>query len=92
MAKPHVLQPTPVTMADALTPQRQSQENLNRLASEMGLQTGRQDASGGSDLTTSLNIPLLNELIDDSGEVRLPMGLTFFDAMGTTSVGFGSKF
>jgi predicted nucleic acid-binding protein len=79
-------------MADALTPERQSQESLNRLAGAMGRHTGRQESSGVTDLATSLNIPLLNELIDESGEIRLPMGLTVYDAMGTTSVGFGSKF
>lgn len=35
---------------------------------------------------------LLNPFLDEDGEVDLPLGLTVFDAMGTTSVGFGGEF
>lgn len=95
-ASPHDLQPTPVSMADVLGGEQHSQARLDRLARDMGRQVGRQDDSNRNDLVQSLDIPLLNDLLgdllDESGEVRLPLGLTVYDAMGTTSIGFGSSF
>lgn len=79
-------------MADALAVEQHSQDSLNRVANELDQQVGRQDSSGITDLAESLNLPILNDLIDESGELNLPLGLTVYDAMGTTSVGFGSKF
>lgn len=90
MAAPQDLKTTPLTMADALSVERRSQESLNRLADEVGQQVGPQENT--DDSSESLQIPLLDDLLDESGELNLPLGLTVYDAMGTTSVGFGSKF
>ncbi|MBD2231624.1 hypothetical protein [Phormidium tenue] len=79
-------------MADALAVEQRDQDSLNRVASELDQRVGRQESSGITDLAESLNLPILNDLVDESGEVNLPLGLTVYDAMGTTSVGFGSKF
>ncbi|MFQ4136358.1 hypothetical protein PGN35_008550 [Nodosilinea sp. PGN35] len=92
LASPHPLQTTPQTMADALSVEQHSQDSLNRLAGELGQQLGRQEPSGATDLAESLNIPILNDLLDENGDLNLPLGLTVYDAMGTTSVGFGSRF
>jgi hypothetical protein len=93
-ASPRHLQTTPVRMADVLGSEQHSQDRLDRLARDMERQVGRQDDS--NDLAQSLDIPLLNDLLgdllDESGELRLPLGLTVYDAMGTTSIGFGSSF
>ncbi len=92
LASPHPLQTNPQTMAEALSVEHHSQASLNRLAGEMGQQVGRQESSATTDLAESLNIPILNDLLDEDGELNLPLGLTVYDAMGTTSVGFGSTF
>ncbi|MEA5451478.1 hypothetical protein VB780_23070 [Leptolyngbya sp. CCNP1308] len=92
LASPQDLQTTPLTMADALAVEQHSQDSLDSVANELDQQVGRQDSSGTTDLAESLNLPILNDLIDESGELNLPLGLTVYDAMGTTSVGFGSKF
>ncbi|WP_156119868.1 hypothetical protein [Leptolyngbya sp. KIOST-1] len=92
MAAPHDLQPTPLTMAEALAVERHSQGNLDRLANEVGQRVGRQESSNTETLLDSLQIPFLNDLLDESGSLNLPLGLTVYDAMGTTSVGFGSTF
>jgi hypothetical protein len=92
LAAPQDLQTTPQTMADALAVEPNSQDRLNRVANELDQQVGRQESSGITDLSESLNLPILNDLVDESGELNLPLGLTVYDAMGTTSVGFGSKF
>ncbi|MDB9526615.1 hypothetical protein PN498_11485 [Oscillatoria sp. CS-180] len=39
-----------------------------------------------------LGADLLNQFVDEDGDVNLPLGLTVFEAMGTTSVGFGGDF
>ena len=39
-----------------------------------------------------LQSPALDGLLDERGDVNLPLGLTVYDAMGATSVGFGTKF
>lgn len=92
VASPQALQTTPLTMADALAVEQHSQDRLTGLANEVGQQVGPQSGSKNSDFLESLNIPLLNDLLDESGELRLPLGLTVYDAMGTTSVGFGTNF
>ncbi|MBD1875920.1 hypothetical protein H6F75_20775 [Nodosilinea sp. FACHB-131] len=79
-------------MADALAVEQRDQDSLNRVANQLDQRVGRQESSGITDLAESLNLPILNDLVDESGEVNLPLGLTVYDAMGTTSVGFGSKF
>ncbi|MGB3309194.1 MAG: hypothetical protein WBG32_10465 [Nodosilinea sp.] len=92
MAAPQDLQTTPMTMADALAVERHSQASLDHLANEVDQRVGRQESGGIGELADSLQMPFLNDLVDESGELNLPLGLTVYDAMGTTSVGFGSKF
>lgn len=40
----------------------------------------------------TLGADFLEPFLDEDGEVNLPLGLTVFDAMGATSVGFGGEF
>jgi hypothetical protein len=37
-------------------------------------------------------IPVVGGLIDEEGNLNLPLGLTVYNTMGDTSIGFGSKF
>lgn len=92
IASPQELTTTPQTMADALAVEHHSPARLTRLANDMSQQVGSQENGENTDSLESLNIPLLNDLLDESGEINLPLGLTVYDAMGTTSVGFGSTF
>lgn len=50
------------------------------------------EQSESSGLADLLGAGFLEGLVDENGEVDLPLGITVFDAMGTTSVGFGSDF
>ncbi|TVQ15217.1 MAG: hypothetical protein EA368_00475 [Leptolyngbya sp. DLM2.Bin27] len=92
VASPQELQTNPLTMADALAVGHHSPDHLSSLADKMGRQVGPQATSETNDFLESLNIPLLSDLLDESGEFRMPLGLTVYDAMGTTSVGFGTTF
>lgn len=51
-----------------------------------------QSTSEESDITDLLGAGFLEGLVDENGEVELPLGITVFDAMGMTSVGFGGSF
>jgi len=51
-----------------------------------------QTASENSENTDVLGAGFLEELVDENGDIELPLGITVFEAMGTTSVGFGSDF
>lgn len=51
-----------------------------------------QGAPEETDATEVLGAGFLEGLVDENGDVNLPLGITVFDAMGTTSVGFGSSF
>ncbi|MGF1570154.1 MAG: hypothetical protein ACFCVD_19135 [Nodosilinea sp.] len=85
------LQPKPLSMVDMLVTEQHNPDSLNRLAERLNLQI----RAGDDDTTTitdALQSPLLDGLVDENGDVNLPLGLTVFDAMGATSVGFGSKF
>lgn len=45
------------------------------------------DALGSPELEA-----LVNNLVDENGDVNLPLGLTFYDTMGDPSFGFGGRF
>jgi len=49
-------------------------------------------ASEDSELADLLGAGFLEGLVDEEGNVELPLGITVFDAMGTTSIGFGGNF
>ncbi|MGD1943847.1 MAG: hypothetical protein ACFB0G_21340 [Leptolyngbyaceae cyanobacterium] len=38
------------------------------------------------------DIGIFDEFVDENGELDLPLGITVFDSMGSTSVGVGSEF
>ncbi|NJL44892.1 MAG: hypothetical protein HC922_02335 [Leptolyngbyaceae cyanobacterium SM2_3_12] len=84
------LEPKPITMVEMLTPQTPSASSLDQLAREM-----QRRMESGAEPASAIDIaqfPWLDALLDDNGEVNLPLGITVFDTMGATSVGFGSKF
>lgn len=56
----------------------------------------RGDAETEPDILDALGSPELEALIDDfvdeNGDVNLPLGLTVYDTMGDPSIGFGGRF
>lgn len=45
-----------------------------------------------TDITDALGADFIDDFVDEDGDVKLPMGLTVFSSLGTTSIGFGSDF
>ncbi|MEO0534894.1 MAG: hypothetical protein AAF215_13640 [Cyanobacteria bacterium P01_A01_bin.123] len=56
----------------------------------------RGEADTEPDILDALGSPeldaLIDNLVDDNGDVNLPLGLTFYDTMGDPSFGFGRRF
>ncbi|TVP64134.1 MAG: hypothetical protein EA342_17000 [Leptolyngbya sp. LCM1.Bin17] len=79
-----------VTSRDRLSP-----ESLNRVGEAMNRQLnapGDTTPTITDALQSSFLDDLLDGLLDEQGELNLPMGLTVYDAMGTTSIGVGTEF
>lgn len=49
-------------------------------------------SSEQADITDLLGVDFLDGFVDENGDINLPLGVTIFEAMGTTSIGFGSDF
>lgn len=65
--------------------------DLYRSAAE-GISSPAAEQAAASDDSDVLGADLFEGFVDENGDVSLPLGLTVFDAMGATSVGFGSEF
>ncbi len=44
------------------------------------------------DISDVIDLSFVEQFVDEDGEVRLPLGITVYEAMGTPSIGFGGKF
>lgn len=62
---------------------RSAAEDINRV---------EERTSDSSDIVDAMGLDFLEGLVDENGDIALPLGLTVFEAMGTTSVGFGDDF
>ena len=49
-------------------------------------------AQDSSEATDVLGAGLVDDFVNENGDINLPLGLTVFDAMGTTSIGVGGSF
>lgn len=49
-------------------------------------------SSEQTDIADLLGAGFVDSFIDEDGDINLPLGVTIFEAMGTTSIGFGSDF
>ncbi|NMF86091.1 hypothetical protein [Nodosilinea sp. P-1105] len=82
-------------IAEVTSRDRHSPESLNRVAETMNRRLkapGETTPTITDALQSSFLDDLLDGLLDEQGELNLPMGLTVYDAMGTTSVGVGTEF
>lgn len=79
------------SMSDVLPSDPLSAEELDQLASRLNQNLSQANAPAPSALD-SLDLPFIADLIDDEGNLSLPLGITVFNTMGDTSVGFSSKF
>ncbi len=55
-------------------------------------ESARPEKEDSTDITDVLGADFVDDFVDEDGDVKLPMGLTVFSSLGTTSIGFGSDF
>lgn len=44
------------------------------------------------DITDAIGADFVDDIVDEDGDVKLPLGLTVFSTLGTPSIGFGGDF
>ncbi|NER80884.1 MAG: hypothetical protein F6K42_15205 [Leptolyngbya sp. SIO1D8] len=61
-------------------------------SAEEEINTSTQQGEGDEPESSVLGADLLENFVDENGDVNLPLGLTVFSTMGDPSIGFGSDF
>lgn len=79
-------------MSEALRVDPHSPEHLNRLADHLQLQIEAASAGDEVDSFDLRQVPLIGDMIDEKGNLTLPLGLMVHNIMGDTAIGFGSEF
>ncbi|NJL50050.1 MAG: hypothetical protein HC929_24965 [Leptolyngbyaceae cyanobacterium SM2_5_2] len=89
---PATLQPIQsASMVEALAADSPNDADLAELANQINHRLNQADQPDPS-IVDVLPLPFLDDILDDEGNLELPMGLTVYNTMGDTSVGFSSKF
>jgi hypothetical protein len=81
-----------MSMVDALQVEPRSASHLNDLAGLIQTRINTPHDGNSADMLDLRQIPVVGGLIDEEGNLNLPLGLTVYNTMGDTSIGFGSKF
>lgn len=80
------------SMTEALQVDPHSSEHLNHLAESIHYQMNAASEADADNTLDFRQLPLVGEMVDEQGNLNLPMGLMLYNTMGDTSIGFGSKF
>lgn len=67
-------------------------ELLQAAAQQINQANRRSDTADTPDIGDLIDLSFVEQFIDENGNVDLPMGITVYEAMGTTSIGFGGDF
>lgn len=80
---------TPMSMVEALSPAPLSVNYLDDVASQIQYQAIPTDDPQSPDFR---QMPLFGSMMDENGNLNLPLGLLLYNTMGDTSIGFDAKF
>ncbi len=80
---------TPMSIMEALRPETPSTQHLDRVADQIQRQMVAPDDALALDFR---QLPLVGSLMDKRGNLNLPLGLTVYNTMGDTTIGFGTQF
>lgn len=67
-------------------------EMLQAIASNINQTNQASDAAATPDIGDLVDLSFVEQFIDEDGNVDLPLGITVYEAMGQTSIGFGAEF
>ncbi|MEB3250992.1 MAG: hypothetical protein VKO01_02510 [Cyanobacteriota bacterium] len=82
------LKPQALLPVAPVSPSLVSVWQLNQVATRIADQV---ESSDPPSLLDSLDLPGLAEIIDNRGNLRLPLGLRVYTTLGDTSIGFGTN-
>lgn len=69
----------------------QADPSLMATVAERVNQSAFAEAEPSDDILSAIDPTLLDDILDEDGNLALPLGLTVFSCMGDPSIGFGSK-
>jgi hypothetical protein len=69
-----------------------SPEMLNAVASNINHAHQPSSADDTPDIGDLVDLGFIEQFVDEDGNVDLPLGITVYEAMGQTSIGFGTEF
>ena len=67
-------------------------EMLNAVASNINQANQSSDEDDTPDIGDLVDLSFVEQFVDEDGNVDLPLGITVYEAMGQTSIGFGTEF
>lgn len=67
-------------------------EMLQAIASNINQTNQASDDAAPPDIGDLVDLSFVEQFIDEDGNVDLPLGITVYEAMGQTSIGFGAEF
>ncbi|PSN20650.1 hypothetical protein C7271_01090 [filamentous cyanobacterium CCP5] len=70
----------------------QDNNDLNAVADQINDGFDEDGDNQAQGLLNPQNIPIVRDMLDEEGNVNLPLGVRVYDTMGDMSVGFGSDF
>lgn len=69
-----------------------SPEMLQTIANNINQANRSTDEPDTPDIGDLVDLSFFEQFIDEDGNVDLPLGITVYEAMGQTSIGFGGEF
>ena len=90
---PDQLKALPAAVSATIQPETYySPALLQSVASRVNAAPSSTDTSDTPDIGDWIDLSFVEQFIDENGNVDLPLGITVYEAMGTTSIGFGGDF
>jgi hypothetical protein len=65
---------------------------LRAVAHTINTASGEDETEDPVDISDFVDLSFLEQFVDEEGNIDLPLGITVYEAMGTTSIGFGGDF
>ncbi|MGF1459343.1 MAG: hypothetical protein ACFBSG_09990 [Leptolyngbyaceae cyanobacterium] len=67
-------------------------EMLHAVAREINGEQQASESTETPDIGDLVDLSFIEQFIDEDGNIDLPLGITVYEAMGKTSIGFGGEF
>lgn len=79
------------SMEEVVVTDQQDPNNLAQISNRINRRVNPPDPDTFK-ISDIIQTPILDGLLDENGQVNLPLGIRVYDTMGDLSVGFGSDF